>query len=36
MKMEIEVVATEAGTVQSINVDKDATVIEGQLIATIG
>ena len=36
MKMEIDIVASEPGVIRSINVEKDATVVEGQLIATIG
>ena len=36
MKMEIDILAPEGGVVKSINVDKDATVVEGQLVATIG
>ena len=36
MKMEIDIVAAEAGVIKSINVEKDATVVEGQLVATIG
>ena len=36
MKMEIDILAPEGGVVKSINVEKDATVVEGQLVATIG
>ena len=36
MKMEIDIVAPSGGVVKSINVEKDATVVEGQLVATIG
>ncbi len=36
MKMEIDVLAPTGGVVQSINVEKDAAVVEGQLLAVIG
>ena len=36
MKMEIDVVATRSGVLQSINVATNDKVVEGQVVATIG